>query len=238
MLSAYRNSVYSIVGRATRRVFETPKRFGSSSPPPASAETGIGAFAKENPFIFQLGVATAKTAAADIVAQVVAERKSFSEIDWKRNALFVLFGFTYLGGFQYYLMVNKYRHWFPTMDRFGKLPFAEKLKDTAGIIDAAKMVMFDVCIHLPIIYFPTYYAVKEFVFGDSWSPVDWVQVGVTKYVNNAKDDLTACWSLWFPSDCIQFILPIHIRLPFRHVVSFFWTAYVSFTRGAAEAKEE
>ena len=50
-----------------------------------------------------------------------------------------------------------------TMDRFAKLPFAEKLKDTAGIIDAVKMVLFDVIIHLPVIYFPTYYTVKEFV---------------------------------------------------------------------------
>ena len=98
---------------------------------------------RENPFLFQLGIATGKTSAADIVAQVVAERKSFDEIDWKRNGIFVVFGFAYLGGFQYYLMVNKYRQWFPTMDRFAKLTFAEKLKDAAGLLDAAKMVVFD-----------------------------------------------------------------------------------------------
>ena len=61
------------------------------------------------------------------------------------------------------------------MDRFAKLPFAEKLKDTAGIMDAAKMVVFDVTVHLPIIYFPTYYTVKEFVYGQSWNPLDWVR---------------------------------------------------------------
>lgn len=194
-------------------------------------------FAKENPFLFQLGVGTAKTCAADLVAQVVGERKSLSEVDWRRNALFVVFGFTYLGGFQYWLMVNKYRQWFPTMDRFAKLPLAEKLKDTAGLFDAGKMVFFDIVIHLPLMYFPTYYAVKEFVNGDSWNPVDWVQQGVTKYMTNAKEDLSAMVRLWLPSDCVQFILPVHIRLPFRHVVSFFWTAYVSFTRGAMEEKK-
>jgi hypothetical protein len=61
-----------------------------------------------------------------------------------------------------------------TMDRFAKLPFAEKLKDTAGMIDAVKMVLFDVIIHLPVIYFPTYYTVKEFVSGSSWNPANWV----------------------------------------------------------------
>ena len=70
-------------------------------------------WAKENPFLFQLGVATVKTSAADLVAQMVAERKSLDEVDWKRNAIFVVFGFAYLGGFQYWLMVNKYRQWFP-----------------------------------------------------------------------------------------------------------------------------
>jgi hypothetical protein len=70
-------------------------------------------WAKENPFLFQLGVATVKTSAADLVAQMVAERKSLDEVDWKRNAIFVVFGFAYLGGFQYWLMVTKYRQWFP-----------------------------------------------------------------------------------------------------------------------------
>ena len=194
----------------------------------------IASFPKENPFAFQLIIATGKTSAADLMTQMVAERKSLSEVDWKRNGIFVVFGFAYLGGFQYWLMVNKYRQWFPTMDRFGKLPFAEKLKDTAGILDAGKMVLFDIFVHLPLMYFPTYYTVKEFVGGHSWNPADWAKDGVTKYVGNMKEDLTAMAQLWGPSDCIQFVLPIHIRMPFRHLVSFFWTAYVSFTRGQIE----
>jgi hypothetical protein len=127
---------------------------------------------------------------------------------------------------------------FRTMDRFAKLPFADKLKDTAGILDAAKMVIFDITVHLPLIYFPTYYTVKEFVGGHSWSPADWVKDGVSKYYNNSTEDLAAMIKLWGPSDCIQFVLPVHIRLPFRHVVSFFWTAYVSFTRGAIDKDNE
>jgi hypothetical protein len=123
------------------------------------------------------------------------------------------------------------------MDRFAKLSVADKLKDTAGIIDAGKMVLFDIFVHLPLIYFPTFYTVKELVGGHSWNPMDWAKDGVTKYMNNAKDDLTAMIKLWGPSDCIQFVLPVHIRLPFRHVVSLFWTSYVSFTRGAIEPEK-
>jgi hypothetical protein len=124
------------------------------------------------------------------------------------------------------------------MDRFAKLSFADKLKDSAGILDAMKMVVFDVTIHLPMIYFPTYYTVKEFVGGNSWNPMEWAKDGCTKYAKNATDDLSAMIRLWGPSDCIQFVLPVHIRLPFRHIVSFFWTAYVSFTRGAIEPDVE
>jgi len=257
MLSIYKTSVFAVASTASRRVFHSTVKSFKSAPvmesaakksaaesvakPSVKASTsssGPMAFAKENPFVFQLGVATVKTSAADLLAQVVGEQKSLGEVDWKRNAIFVVFGFAYLGGFQYWLMVNKYRQWFPTMDRFAKLTFAQKLKDTAGILDAGKMVLFDIIIHLPVMYFPTYYAVKEFVSGSSWNPADWVKDGVTKYSNNAKEDLKAMVQLWLPSDCVQFILPVHIRLPFRHIVSFFWTAYVSFTRGAIEAKKQ
>eukprot|EP00980_Cylindrotheca_fusiformis_P009164 scaffold1996_cov127-Cylindrotheca_fusiformis.AAC.1 len=250
MLSIYRSSVSSILATSGRRVYHSSVKamkpsvnepvVGSAKAASSSknASGGILSVAKDHPFMFQLGIATLKTSAADLMAQVVAERKSFDEIDWKRNGLFIVFGFAYLGGFQWYLMVHKYRQWFPTMDRFAKLTFAEKLKDTAGLLDAAKMVLFDLTIHLPILYFPTYYTFKELVGGHSWNPIDWVKDGVGKYAGNAKEDLTAMLQLWGPSDCIQFVLPVHIRLPFRHVVSFFWTAYVSFTRGALEPEVE
>jgi hypothetical protein len=191
-------------------------------------------FPKDNPFTFQMIVATGKTMAADLMVQTVAEGKTLEEVDWRRNGIFVVFGFVYLGGFQWWLMVTKYRQWFPTMDKFAKMSFAEKLKYPAGIIDAAKMVIFDVTIHLPLMYFPSYYAVKELVVGESWNPIDWMKDGVTKYRKNMEEDLTAMIKLWGPSDCVQFVLPIHIRMPFRHMVSFFWTAYVSFTRGGTD----
>ncbi|KAL7471510.1 hypothetical protein ACHAXS_011795 [Conticribra weissflogii] len=205
----------------------------------AAMKADIGkSFAERNPFLFQLGVATAKTSAADVMVQVVVEKKKIDELDLKRNAIFVVFGFAYLGGFQYWLMVTKFSKWFPTRDRFSKLSLGEKLKDTAGMIDALKMVAFDVCVHLPLIYFPAYYTCKEIVTGTSWNPIDWVKDGCTKYWGNKEEDLTAMIKLWGPSDCIQFSMPIHISMPFRHMVSFFWTAYVSFTRGSVSDDEE
>ena len=67
-----------------------PKQFSTSS---TSSSNPITSFPKDHPFAFQLLVATGKTAAADIVVQVVAEKKQWNEIDWKRNGIFVVFGF-------------------------------------------------------------------------------------------------------------------------------------------------
>lgn len=151
-----------------------------------SAVSKVISFPKDHPFAFQLIIATVKTSAADLVVQTVAEGKQLSEVDWRRNGIFVVFGFAYLGGFQYWLMVNKYRQWFPTMDKFAKMSFADKLKYPAGMLDAGKMVLFDVIVHLPMMYFPTYYTVKEFVGGSSWNPIDWARDGMTKYSKNMK----------------------------------------------------
>jgi hypothetical protein len=252
MIGLYRARAASSVTQAGRRALhETTQLFKAATdaakaapkppvpkPPVESSSTSkIMSFPKDHPFAFQLMVATTKTAVADLMVQVVAEGKSFSEIDWKRNGIFVAFGFTYLGGFQWWLMVHKYRQWFPTMDRFAKLPFADKLKDVPGMLDAGRMVLFDIFIHMPIMYFPSYYTVKEFVSGEGYNPLSLAKDGVSRYINNAQEDLTAMVKLWGPSDCVQFVLPLHIRMPFRHMVSFFWTAYVSFTRGSIEVAE-
>jgi hypothetical protein len=123
MHSVYRSSVFSIASTASRRVYHSSVRSLKASvngpkktPSPATTEKAAAettkaaeasSFAKENPFVFQLGIATCKTSAADLLAQMVAEQKSLDEVDWKRNFIFVVFGFAYLGAFQYWLMVNK-----------------------------------------------------------------------------------------------------------------------------------
>eukprot|EP00521_Asterionellopsis_glacialis_P003263 CAMPEP_0195266918 /NCGR_PEP_ID=MMETSP0706-20130129/12290_1 /TAXON_ID=33640 /ORGANISM="Asterionellopsis glacialis, Strain CCMP134" /LENGTH=123 /DNA_ID=CAMNT_0040321589 /DNA_START=340 /DNA_END=711 /DNA_ORIENTATION=+ len=123
------------------------------------------------------------------------------------------------------------------MERFGQLSFSRKLKYKAGIRDAIKMIAFDVIIHSPMFYFPTYYTVKESIGGCKWDPSEWVVDGVEKYRKNMLEDLTAMVTVTIPSDCIQVVLPIHMRMVVRHFISFFWTSYISFSRGSIENKE-
>jgi len=199
---------------------------------------GILAFAQANPFAFQVGVSTVKTGAADLLTQTTIEGKSLSEVDFKRNLVFIVFGATYLGGFQWWIQVTQFRKWFPGMDRFANASFAEKLKDIPGMISAGKQVLFDVFVHLPFMYFPCFYATKECVQGTSWNPADWVIGGCTKYYNNFQKDFTAMFQLWAPADVILFSLPMWLRMPARHAVSFGWTGYLSFLRGSAQKTEE
>mmetsp|Transcript_18984 Transcript_18984/g.28667 ORF Transcript_18984/g.28667 Transcript_18984/m.28667 type:complete len:218 (-) Transcript_18984:263-916(-) len=193
-------------------------------------------FPKTNPFNFNLLVATGKTSAADLLTQIVVEKRE--EIDWKRNASFAVFGCLYLGGFQYWLQVNMFRKWFSGMERFTQLSLTQKLRDVQGLQTAGKQIFFDCFIHLPFMYYPTFYVVKEGVQGGSSSPDAWIKNGFTKYISNFVPDQKAMLSVWFPADIIIFSVPIWLRLPTRHVVSFGWTAYLSFLRGSSSAKAE
>ena len=170
-----------------------------SAIPLSSAKTKLQSIPICRPFVTQLAVSTVKTTAADVLVQIVAEKKSLKDIDWRRTSIFAGFGFAYLGCFQWYLLINKYSKWFPTMKQFAALPLREKLRCQQGLVEAVKMVAFDVLVHSPIIYFPSYYTLKEFVGGSSWSPLDWVKDGLNKYYNNAVQDLSAMAMVTIPS---------------------------------------
>ena len=64
------------------------------------------AFPKQYPFATNMIIASGKTSVADLIVQCAVERKKLDEVNWKRNAAFVAFGFAYLGGFQYWIQIN------------------------------------------------------------------------------------------------------------------------------------
>ena len=129
----------------------------------------IAGFPKAQPFVFNLGVAAAKTSAADLMTQTVVEKKSFPNgIDWKRNASFTVFGLPYLGGFQYWLQVNMFRKMFVGTALFARsrrCPAWTRWQkwSTPPLSVIAKQIAFDIAIHMPFMYFPTFYCVKELV---------------------------------------------------------------------------
>ena len=200
-----------------------------SVPEEQTASFSYGEFAKQNPFANNIAIATTKTAAADLLAQTVIAHTPIADIDWQRSLLFCAFGAIYLGGFQYLYQVNVFKKLFD-VDKFTSLSWADKLKDEEGLKALAAQTALDLTV-LTLIYLPTFYIFKAGVFSGTMDPSVWTSTGIENYTNNFAKDEFDLLRVWFPADIVCFSVPLYLRLPVRHVVSFVWTAYLSFTRG-------
>mmetsp|Transcript_31291 Transcript_31291/g.57303 ORF Transcript_31291/g.57303 Transcript_31291/m.57303 type:complete len:261 (-) Transcript_31291:215-997(-) len=209
------------------------RRAQSTDAGAADAASGFSyvAFAKAYPFTNNVMIATLKTSAADLVTQTVIEKKSLKEVDWQRNSVFMLFGAVYLGGFQYFYQITIFSRIFPGMERFCNQTVMEKIRDVPGILALAGQTVLDVGM-LDFVYLPTFYVFKAFVFSKVWDVQEWVTTGLTNYSNNIRKDSWDVLRVWAPADIVCFSVPLWLRLPVRHIVSFVWTAYLSFVRGS------
>lgn len=188
------------------------------------------AFSKAYPVANNLIIATLKTGAADLVAQCVIERKTFDQVDWKRNMVFCLFGFCYLGIFQYWYQVNIFTRLFPGVNKFTSQPWSAKLTDGPGLLALGGQTILDLGT-LSFVYLPTFYVFKAGVFSGNLDVQGWFQTGLGNYTQNLSKDCYDVVRVWGPADLLCFSVPLYLRLPVRHVVSFVWTAYLSFVRG-------
>jgi len=186
-------------------------------------------FAQSYPFVNNLMIATTKTAAADLLAQTVIAQTPIAEIDLQRSLLFCMFGATYLGAFQYLYQVQVFKKLFD-VDKFTSQSWAEKLKDGPGLQALAAQTVLDLTV-LTAIYLPTFYIFKASVFSGSMDPSVWVESGIGNFQSNFAKDEFDLIRVWLPADLVCFSVPLYLRLPVRHIVSFVWTAYLSFARG-------
>jgi len=199
----------------------------------AAASGGFSyvAFAKANPVANNLIIATIKTGAADLMAQMVIERKPFNEVDWQRNFVFCLFGAAYLGMFQYWYQVNIFKRIFPSVERFTNQSWAAKLQDGPGLVALGGQIGLDLGM-LCFVYLPAFYTFKAAVFSSTYDVTEWVKTGTTSYTKNFQKDAYDVIRVWGPADVCCFSVPLYLRLPVRHIVSFVWTVYLSFVRGS------
>ena len=187
------------------------------------------AFAKANPFANNLLIATTKTAAADLFAQTAIAHKPLTEVDFQQSFLFFLFGFAYLGAFQYLYQVQVFKRLFD-VDKFTSQSLEEKLKDIPGLKALGAQTGLDLTV-LTLVYLPTFYIFKAGVFSGSMDPSVWFATGIDNFATNFSKDEADLLKVWLPADLVCFSVPLYLRLPVRHVVSFAWTAYLSIVRG-------
>lgn len=169
--------------------------------------------AKSHPLAVGIITSGLKTSAADLFAQKIIERKE--DFDWNRHSVFCVFGFAYLGGFQYWLYNVKFVQW------------CEPIRKLVGHIGVAPLkTAMDQCIHHPFVYFPTFYVIKALVEDKSAS------YALNKYKAEIWDSVKALWTIWVPAQIINFaFVPRHLRIPYVAGVSFLWTVVLSVMQG-------
>ena len=167
-----------------------------------SAPSSIIAFARSQPYKFNIIIATLKTALCDLLVQRYIEKRD--EISWSRNAIFWAFGCVYLGGLQWFIYVDVFKRLWPNMQAFASMSLREKLANPAGIRALFGQVAFDNFIHYPLIYFPFFYVFKQAIQGSAADGeldaasrlVATAQGGLLKYRANCVEDNLKMWMLW------------------------------------------
>ena len=103
---------------------------------------------KTHPYKAQLGIATTNGFVADIIVQKYGEGRA--SIDWKRNAAFTFFGFTWFGNASWLIYFKLYNKLFPALANFGQLTLREKLKNTVGLAQLAQGMVLDLTFISPL----------------------------------------------------------------------------------------
>ena len=134
--------------------------------------------------------------------------------------------------FQYLYQVQVFKRLFD-VDKFTTQPWADKLTDGPGLRALAAQTALDLTV-LTLVYLPTFYVFKASVFSGSADPGAWVSSGLDSYSTNFAKDEFDLVRVWLPADLVCFSVPLYLRLPVRHVVSFVWTAYLSLRAVATE----
>ena len=192
----------------------------------------LAALGRRHPFSVSLTTATAKTAAADVITQIFLEDNL--QLDLSRTTVFTCFGFWYLGGFQYWLYVRSFGRWFPAAKAFGEhATLAARLKDRAGLKDLGRQVAVGNFIHIPLIFLPSFYLTQEIVHHgfDASGPV-----ALGRYRQNCWSDLRSAWAIWIPGHVVFFSVPMWMRLPVNHLMSFAYVCVLSLMRGGESAR--
>ena len=197
---------------------------------PQSLLVGLGRVAEAHPFVFGSSLTCIKTVCSDVVVQTQVEKRASPDL--RRAGIFALYGFLYLGAVQYGLWSRVYPSLFPRVEAFAALPVRAKLADRRGAVQLAGQILVDQGLHWPLSAIPAFYFCKMVGETGRARSLDFLRA----YRANWRSDVATCWAIWVPAEAITFgTLPIAYQVPFAALVSFGYTALVSFRRGAAAA---
>ena len=122
-----------------------------------------------------------------------------------------------------------FRRVFTATDRFTSQSLGAKLRDAEGLVQLAFQIAVNLTV-LSCVYLPTFYLFKALFFSDCAVPLGCFADTWRVYTENLESDLPALIKCWGPADLVCFSVPLYLRIPIRHVVSFCWTIYFSIVQ--------
>ena len=144
---------------------------------------GFDSFVLRNPLLFSAGFGTTKNVVADLLIQKQVERRE--SIDWRRLGTFASFGAVWVGAGQYMLFNKLLPRAFPGLLQ-GKL------------LPAGCAVAFDQLVHMPFMYLPFFYSIREFAYGEGGFDQACIEGGLAAWKTNVIEDMAAQWALFVP----------------------------------------
>ena len=198
----------------------------------------IAAIPATYPLAFGAVFTCSKTLAADSFVQLVLEKKE--ELDLRRLAVFGVFGFVWMGGFQYFFYARLLTSLFPRAAAFAAKPMRAKLRDRAGIASVFGQLFVEQALYTPFVFYPVYYITKTAINGDR-EQMEAAGQGVVEYAlrqcrANFADDWKATAAIFIPGNAFNYtFMPMHMRIPFLATLSFGYCILLSMTRGDEKA---
>ena len=178
-----------------------------------------------HPFTTALVTSVTKCVASDLAVQKFVERRE--EVDFRRVGCFFVLGLTYVGAFQYGLY-----------NRLMK-PLGDALTTRWGTgAGVGAMVAVDQFIVCPLVYLPSFYALKAMADGECSAAEAPAHVARKLLGGEGEDGggwltLVALWAYWMPAQAVNFwAVPRHLTIPFMNVAGFGWNAIMSAMNGA------
>ena len=153
-----------------------------------------------------------------------------TQINYRRLLVFTSFGLLYVGGAQYVIFNRMLPRYLPGL-------LEGKIKP------AAKAVIFDQLIHMPFLYLPVFYFIRELgnftTTNDSHNkhPEEFfynqiIQPAYTSWKNGFSSDMLVEMSIFVPVQALNFtIIKPHFRVPFLTCFGFLWVMTLSYRRG-------
>lgn len=167
---------------------------------------------------------------ADQCVQRFVENRTGSSVDYRRTLFFANFGWLYVGIGQYMI----FNRAFPYVIKRIETKLHMKM---SKVKQATTMTLMDSCMHLPLIYLPSFYVSKE-VFANSLS-LKTIKRGLTTWENNLVKDCSLQAAIFIPIQGFNFYWnPKHLRVPFIVAAGFIWMIVLSVVRGGEDGGEK